>query len=85
MSSFKSVFKVSILQGLDLATLARDHQLLSWLGANSYRTSHYPYAEEDLMMADREGLLVIAECAAVSLDGFSSELLGGGHLHLVRL
>ena len=29
------------------------------------------------MMADREGLLVIAECAAVSLDGFSSELLGG--------
>ena len=63
-------------QGLDLATLARDHQLLSWLGANSYRTSHYPYAEEDLQMADREGLLVIAECAAVSLDGFSSELLG---------
>lgn len=64
-------------QGLDLVTLARDHELLSWLGANSYRTSHYPYAEEDLMMADREGLLVIAECAAVSLDGFSSELLGG--------
>ena len=63
-------------QGLDMATLARDHQLLSWLGANSYRTSHYPYAEEDLLMADREGLLVIAECAAVSLDGFSSELLG---------
>ena len=63
-------------QGLDLATLARDHQLLSWLGANSYRTSHCPYAEEDLLMADREGLLVIAECAAVSLDGFSSELLG---------
>ena len=76
MSSFKSVFKVSILQGLDLATLARDHQLLSWLGANSYRTSHYPYAEEDLLMSDREGLLVIAECAAVSLDGFSSGLLG---------
>ena len=28
-------------------------------------------------MSDREGLLVIAECAAVSLDGFSSGLLGG--------
>ncbi|WP_423750515.1 glycoside hydrolase family 2 TIM barrel-domain containing protein, partial [Citrobacter freundii] len=25
-----------------------DHALMEWIGANSYRTSHYPYAEEML-------------------------------------
>jgi beta-glucuronidase len=59
-------------KGLDLPVLVRDYELLKWIGANSFRTSHYPYAEEALMLADRVGLLVIAETPGVSLT-FSDE------------
>ncbi|HEY8149653.1 MAG TPA: glycoside hydrolase family 2 TIM barrel-domain containing protein, partial [Vicinamibacteria bacterium] len=45
----------------------RDHELMKWVGANSYRTSHYPYSEEQMRLADREGFLVIDEIPAVSL------------------
>ncbi|MDB5460079.1 MAG: Beta-glucuronidase, partial [Caulobacteraceae bacterium] len=54
-------------KGLDLPVLVRDFELLKWIGANSFRTSHYPYAEEALMLADEYGFLVIAETPAVSL------------------
>jgi beta-glucuronidase len=33
--------------------LRRDYNLIKWVGANSYRTSHYPYADEIMDMADR--------------------------------
>ena len=62
-------------KGFDYPTLVRDHQLLLWMGVNSFRTSHYPYAEETLQLADKQGFMVISECAAVSLKNFSSELL----------
>ena len=29
------------------------------MGANSYRTSHYPYAEEILDFADQNGIVII--------------------------
>lgn len=45
----------------------KDYALLKWIGANSFRTSHYPYDEEALTLADRLGLLVISETAAVGL------------------
>jgi beta-glucuronidase len=54
-------------KGLDLPVLVRDFELLRWIGANSFRTSHYPYAEEALQLADEYGFLVIAETPAVSL------------------
>ena len=54
-------------KGLDLPVLVRDFELLKWIGANSFRTSHYPYSEEALMLADEYGFLVIAETPAVSL------------------
>ena len=54
-------------KGHDDARLVRDFALLRWIGANSFRTSHYPYAEEVLDYADREGLLVIDETPAVGL------------------
>jgi beta-glucuronidase len=41
---------------------------MQWLGANSFRTSHYPYAEEYLMLADRLGFLVIDEMPTVGLN-----------------
>ncbi len=54
-------------KGHDDARLVRDFALLDWIGANSFRTSHYPYAEEVLDYADRHGLLVIDEAPAVGL------------------
>nr|KAG5706851.1 hypothetical protein BaRGS_004186 [Batillaria attramentaria] len=32
-------------KGLDYPLIARDFNMLKWLGANCFRTSHYPYAE----------------------------------------
>ena len=54
-------------RGYDLPVMVKDHELLHWIGANSYRTSHYPYAEEQLQLADRLGILVIDETPAVGL------------------
>ncbi|QFG21302.1 beta-glucuronidase [Actinomadura sp. WMMB 499] len=55
-------------KGHDNAYLVHDFQLLDWVGANSFRTSHYPYAEEVLEFADRQGIVVIDETAAVGLN-----------------
>ncbi|MCA9839832.1 MAG: beta-glucuronidase [Trueperaceae bacterium] len=54
-------------RGLNLPVLVRDHSLFKWLGANSYRTAHYPYSEEAMQMADREGILIIDETPAVGI------------------
>lgn len=54
-------------KGLNLPLLVKDYDLLRWVGANSYRTSHYPYSEEEMQMADRQGFLIIDEIPAVSL------------------
>ena len=54
-------------RGLDLPTLKRDFELMKWIGANSFRTSHYPYAEEVYYMADEEGFLIIDEVPAVGM------------------
>ena len=52
-------------KGHDDAFMVHDFALMEWLGANSFRTSHYPYAEEVLDYADRHGIVVIDETAAV--------------------
>jgi beta-glucuronidase len=55
-------------KGHDDAYLVHDFQLMEWMGANSFRTTHYPYAEEVLDFADRHGIVVIDETAAVGLN-----------------
>ena len=55
-------------KGHDDAFMVHDFQLMDWIGANSFRTSHYPYAEEVLEFADRHGIVVIDETAAVGLN-----------------
>jgi beta-glucuronidase len=60
-------------RGLNLPLLVKDYSLLKWIGANSYRTSHYPYSEEEMRMADREGILIIDESPAVGLFFESSD------------
>jgi beta-glucuronidase len=52
-------------KGHDDALMVHDFALMEWIGANSFRTSHYPYAEEVLDYADRHGIVVIDETAAV--------------------
>ncbi len=48
--------------------IVRDFDLMRWIGANSFRTSHYPYAEETLDLADRLGFLVVGETSLVGLE-----------------
>lgn len=65
-------------KGHDDARMVRDFTLMQWIGANSFRTSHYPYAEEVLDLADRLGFLVIDETAAVGLN----LMLNSGRVHV---
>jgi len=55
-------------KGHDPAYMVHDFHLMRWTGANSFRTSHYPYAEDVLEYADRHGIVVIDETAAVGLN-----------------
>lgn len=61
------------------ASMVHDFNLLSWIGANSYRTSHYPYSEENMEYADAHGIVVIDETPAVGLNlGIMGGIFGGG-------
>lgn len=65
-------------KGHDDVTMLHDFELLRWIGANSFRTSHYPYAEEVYDYADRAGILIIDETAAVGMNtGVASGIFGG--------
>ena len=55
-------------RGLDQCLNVKDISLIRWLGANSFRTSHYPYAEEMYDLCDREGIVVIDETPAVGIN-----------------
>jgi beta-glucuronidase len=67
-------------KGHDNAFLVNDFDLLKWVGANSFRTSHYPYAEEVMDYADRHGIVIIDETAAVGLNQSFSSMFGGPKL-----
>lgn len=45
----------------------KDFNLLLWLGANAFRTSHYPYAEEVMQLCDQYGIVVIDESPGVGI------------------
>lgn len=59
------------------AMMVNDFALLDWIGANSFRTSHYPYAEEVMEFADRHGIVVIDETPAVGLHLGFGAVFGG--------
>ncbi len=61
-------------RGLNLPMNTKDISLLKWQGANSFRTSHYPYSEEMMRQCDAEGIVVIDETPAVGLNF----VFGGG-------
>ncbi|QWW20595.1 beta-glucuronidase [Schaalia sp. 19OD2882] len=65
-------------KGHDHVLMFHDFELMAWQGANSFRTSHYPYDEEVLDHADRVGMVVIDETAAVGLNtGIAGGIFGG--------
>lgn len=69
-------------KGLDEVMNVKDNNLLKWIGANSFRTSHNPYAEEILHLADREGIVVIDESPAVAFNFFNDEkVFTEEHMH----
>lgn len=55
-------------KGLDYALITKDFNLLRWIGANAYRTSHYPYSEESMQFADEMGIMIIDECPSVDTE-----------------
>ncbi len=67
-------------KGHDNSFMVNDFELLKWVGANSFRTSHYPYAEEVMDYADRKGILIIDETAAVGFNQSFASMFGGPKL-----
>ncbi|ODN06660.1 Beta-glucuronidase [Orchesella cincta] len=72
-------------RGYDPVLLVKDHNLIKWVGASAYRTTHYPYSEELMDMADQLGIVIIDECPAVSLTLFGPGLLETHKNELTRL
>jgi beta-glucuronidase len=54
-------------KGMLPALILKDYALMRWIGANSFRTTHYPYSEQMMQLADQLGFLVIDETPAVGL------------------
>ncbi len=54
-------------RGFNFGVAKRDFECMKWIGANCFRTSHYPYAEEWYRFADEEGFLIIDEVPAVGM------------------
>lgn len=65
-------------RGFDEAANVLDFRLMRWIGANSFRTAHYPYSEELMRLADQEGLVVINETPAVGLHLNFMAMFGNG-------
>ena len=55
----------------------KDFALMKWIGANSFRTSHYPYDEQVYKIADEEGFLLTDEVPAVGFKMAAAAFLGG--------
>ena len=71
-------------KGLNHGVNIRDHELLRWIHANSYRTTHYPYSEELIQLADEQGILLISEAPAVSINfDFVNERTLEAHLQVL--
>ncbi|MCR4578070.1 MAG: beta-glucuronidase [Clostridiales bacterium] len=64
--------------GFSYAVAKRDFECLKWMGANCFRTSHYPYADEWYRMADEEGFLIIDEVPAVGMMRSIANFLTAG-------
>jgi len=64
-------------KGHNDAYMIHDFKLLKWIGANSFRTSHYAYSEDVLDYADEQGIVVIDETPAVGLNMINTGIFPG--------
>ncbi|RXK17399.1 beta-glucuronidase [Macrococcus sp. DPC7161] len=64
-------------RGLNEVANVMDFNLMKWIGANSFRTAHYPYSEEMMRLADAQGIVVIDETTAVGVHLNFLVSLGG--------
>lgn len=73
-------------RGTDDVLNVKDVSLIHWLHANSFRTSHYPYAESMYDLCDREGIVVIDEVPAVGMSWaqYANPLVGRRHREAIR-
>ncbi|MBQ7059459.1 MAG: beta-glucuronidase [Firmicutes bacterium] len=55
-------------RGMNIPMYVKDLSIMKWQGANSFRTSHYPYSEEMMRLCDEEGFVVIDETPAVGIN-----------------
>ncbi len=68
-------------KGKDTALNIRNFELLKWINANSFRTSHYPYGEEIMDLADEYGILVINEVPAVGMNFWKNGSFTDEHIN----
>lgn len=54
-------------RGTSYPVVVNDLELMKWMGANCFRTSDYPHDESVYDLADRKGMMIIAETPAVGL------------------
>ncbi|KAF2892617.1 hypothetical protein ILUMI_13557 [Ignelater luminosus] len=72
-------------KGLDLPLIIKDYNLLQWIGANAYRTAHYPYSEEVMDLADKLGVMIIDECPSANANLLSVSLIKNHKNSLLEL
>lgn len=65
-------------KGASSAVNIRNFECLKWINANSFRTSHYPYSEEIMDLADKYGFLVIDELPAAGMVLWDQSFGGPG-------
>ena len=65
-------------KGASSAVNIRNFECLKWIKANSFRTSHYPYSEEIMDLADKYGFLVIDELPAAGMVLWEQSFGGPG-------
>lgn len=72
-------------KGNNSAVNVRNFELLDWINANCFRTSHYPYSEEIMDLADEYGFLVIDEVPAVGCNNWPDYTYGENRLDDITL
>ena len=72
-------------RGMDEVLNVKDLSLMKWIGANSFRTSHYPYSEEMMNLCDREGIVVIDETPAVGVHANFGAMRGSQPVDTFKL
>ena len=72
-------------KGNSSAVNIRNFELLKWIGANSVRTSHYPYSEEFMDLADEYGILVIDEVPCAGMNWWDNNFGGEDGVNNITL